>query len=171
MWSRRNNEKKRCDREKKREKKGGVIRKKWSKLSKHNNVVPWDEIRVVAHTITNLLFMFTLTISLGQTSGRCITQLAKMSIDQKIIAVTADEFRRTSLKNINNKKLTEKKQNKCGAYLPIARLLQTVTTSLASMCSTCGMVTPSFHTGFAVPVYSLSPVFCKFFVFVCPQFC
>ena len=40
------------------------------------------------------------------------------------------------------------------SHLPMARLLQTVTTSLASMCSTCGMVTPSFHTGFAVPVLS-----------------
>ena len=36
--------------------------------------------------------MFTLTTSVGQTSGRCITQLAK-SIDPKFIELTADVFR------------------------------------------------------------------------------
>lgn len=37
-------------------------------------------------------------------------------------------------------------------HLPIALLLHTVTTSFASRCCTWGIVTPSFHTGFAVPV-------------------
>lgn len=51
------------------------------------------------------------------------------------------------------RKTRQKTQALCGPpHLPMARLLQTVTTSLASRCSTCGMVTPSFHTGFAVPV-------------------
>ena len=36
--------------------------------------------------------MFTLTTPVGQTSGRCITQLAKMSIDPKIMELTADVF-------------------------------------------------------------------------------
>ena len=36
--------------------------------------------------------MFTLTISVGQTSGRYITQLAKMSIYPNIIELTADVF-------------------------------------------------------------------------------
>lgn len=45
--------------------------------------------------------------------------------------------------------LTEVKKT----YLPIALLLHTVTTSFASKCSTCGMVTLSFHTGFAVLTY------------------
>ena len=36
--------------------------------------------------------MLTLTISVGQTSGRCITQLANVSIDTKFIELTADVF-------------------------------------------------------------------------------
>ena len=33
----------------------------------------------------NLMLMSIVTTSVGQTSGRCITQLAKMSIDPKFI--------------------------------------------------------------------------------------
>ena len=41
----------------------------------------------------NWLLMFTLTTPVGQTSGRCVTQLAKTSIDLKFIELTADVFR------------------------------------------------------------------------------
>ena len=41
----------------------------------------------------NFLLIFTLTTSVGQTSGRYITQLAKMSIDPIFIELAADVFR------------------------------------------------------------------------------
>ena len=36
--------------------------------------------------------MFTLTTPVKQTSGRCITQLAKRRVDPKFIELTADVF-------------------------------------------------------------------------------
>ena len=59
----------------------------------------------------------------------------------------------TGTPNLFYTKRKEKKKKALCPHLPMARLLQTVTTSLASRCSTCGIVTPSFHTGFAVPVW------------------
>ena len=38
--------------------------------------------------------MFTLTTPEGQTSGRCITQIAKMNIDPKFIELATDVFLR-----------------------------------------------------------------------------
>ena len=38
--------------------------------------------------------MFALIISVGQTGGRCTTQLAKMSIDPIFVELTADVLKR-----------------------------------------------------------------------------
>ena len=48
--------------------------------------------------IVTKVLIFTLTTSVGQTTGRCITQLAKMCIDPKLIELIADVFRRISTK-------------------------------------------------------------------------
>ena len=47
--------------------------------------------------------MFTLTISVGQTSGRCIAQIAKMSVDPKFIKLTAHVFRRCFQNSFNRR--------------------------------------------------------------------
>ena len=51
-------------------------------------------VRVVANVYCMSMLVFTLTTSAGQTSGRCIAQLAKMTIDTNFIELTADVFRR-----------------------------------------------------------------------------
>ena len=59
-----------------------------------DKLLSWDEVRVVANIVTILLLMCTLARSVGQTSGRCIKQLAKMSTDHEFIEHTAGVLRR-----------------------------------------------------------------------------
>ena len=60
----------------------------WGQLT----YLKWKPTHVITHELVNWLLMFTLTTSVGQTSGRCITQLAKISIDPKFTELTADVF-------------------------------------------------------------------------------
>ena len=78
-------------------------------LANHSSLLPlgWStcsRVRVVANIITTFLLflLFALPTSEAQTSGRCITHLAKMSIDPKLIELTADVFRRLFYKDTSS---------------------------------------------------------------------
>lgn len=58
---------------------------KYNSLSYYHTII----LLIVDNITASLLSMFTLTTSVGQWSGQCITLLAKMSVDPIFIELTA----------------------------------------------------------------------------------